>query len=165
MSTACQQLEVFSRVLRTSLATILDGGEENLEKNLPEFAVSSLCVSEGGRASGSCVFKHEMLLPWRECPGQKASCGMIACMQSGWGFGSLVDICHCRSYGAPTLSPCNVPEDGMSRGAHVPVCPGHDVRAGPGRARGLRRTQDRTGGAALRPGEVRDGVCAGPGPD
>lgn len=40
VSTACQQLEVFSRVLRTSLATILDGGEENLEKNLPEFAVS-----------------------------------------------------------------------------------------------------------------------------
>lgn len=39
MSTACQQLEVFSRVLRTSLATLLDGGEENLEKNLPEFAV------------------------------------------------------------------------------------------------------------------------------
>lgn len=42
VSTACQQLEVFSRVLRTSLATILDGGEENLEKNLPEFAVSPL---------------------------------------------------------------------------------------------------------------------------
>lgn len=40
MSTACQQLEVFSRVLRTSLATLLDGGEQNLEKNLPEFAVS-----------------------------------------------------------------------------------------------------------------------------
>ncbi|XP_075819375.1 negative elongation factor C/D isoform X2 [Microtus pennsylvanicus] len=38
VSTACQQLEVFSRVLRTSLATILDGGEENLEKHLPEFA-------------------------------------------------------------------------------------------------------------------------------
>nr|XP_058892098.1 negative elongation factor C/D isoform X1 [Kogia breviceps] len=38
VSTACQQLEVFSRVLRTSLAAILDGGEENLEKNLPEFA-------------------------------------------------------------------------------------------------------------------------------
>uniref|UniRef100_A0A674P6Z7 Negative elongation factor complex member C/D n=1 Tax=Takifugu rubripes TaxID=31033 RepID=A0A674P6Z7_TAKRU len=38
VSTACQQLEVFSRVLRTSLATLLDGGEENLEKNLPEFA-------------------------------------------------------------------------------------------------------------------------------
>nr|XP_012625884.1 negative elongation factor C/D isoform X5 [Microcebus murinus] len=41
VSTACQQLEVFSRVLRTSLATILDGGEENLEKNLPEFACCS----------------------------------------------------------------------------------------------------------------------------
>lgn len=38
VSTACQQLEVFSRVLRTSLATIVDGGEENLEKTLPEFA-------------------------------------------------------------------------------------------------------------------------------
>ncbi|KAK1901457.1 Negative elongation factor D [Dissostichus eleginoides] len=38
VSTACQQLEVFSRVLRTSLATLMDGGEENLEKNLPEFA-------------------------------------------------------------------------------------------------------------------------------
>lgn len=49
VSTACQQLEVFSRVLRTSLATILDGGEENLEKNLPEFAVSpSEYLAEGG---------------------------------------------------------------------------------------------------------------------
>lgn len=49
VSTACQQLEVFSRVLRTSLATILDGGEENLEKNLPEFAVSpSESQVEGG---------------------------------------------------------------------------------------------------------------------
>lgn len=45
VSTACQQLEVFSRVLRTSLATLLDGGEENLEKNLPEFAVRlNICV-------------------------------------------------------------------------------------------------------------------------
>lgn len=50
MSTACQQLEVFSRVLRTSLATILDGGEENLEKNLPEFAVSSLKEAVLGQA-------------------------------------------------------------------------------------------------------------------
>uniref|UniRef100_A0A4W3J9I5 Negative elongation factor complex member C/D n=1 Tax=Callorhinchus milii TaxID=7868 RepID=A0A4W3J9I5_CALMI len=38
VSTACQQLEVFSRVLRTSLATLVDGGEEHLETNLPEFA-------------------------------------------------------------------------------------------------------------------------------
>ncbi|XP_062853649.1 negative elongation factor C/D isoform X2 [Trichomycterus rosablanca] len=38
VSTACQQLEVFSRVLRTSLSALLDGGEQNLEKNLPEFA-------------------------------------------------------------------------------------------------------------------------------
>uniref|UniRef100_A0A8C4R300 Negative elongation factor complex member C/D n=1 Tax=Eptatretus burgeri TaxID=7764 RepID=A0A8C4R300_EPTBU len=38
VSTACQQLEVFARVLRTSLSSILDGGEESLEKTLPEFA-------------------------------------------------------------------------------------------------------------------------------
>nr|KAF6450458.1 hypothetical protein HJG59_008352 [Molossus molossus] len=38
VSTACQPLEVFPRVLRTSLATILDGREENLENILPEFA-------------------------------------------------------------------------------------------------------------------------------
>lgn len=43
----------------------------------------------------------------------------------------------------------------MPRGAHVPVCPGHDVGAGPGGAGGLRRAQDRPGGATLRPGEVR----------
>lgn len=49
VSTACQQLEVFSRVLRTSLATILDGGEENLEKNLPEFAVSPLFLFMWGK--------------------------------------------------------------------------------------------------------------------
>lgn len=52
MSTACQQLEVFSRVLRTSLATILDGGEENLEKNLPEFAVSALSRIRRGLGGG-----------------------------------------------------------------------------------------------------------------
>lgn len=55
VSTACQQLEVFSRVLRTSLATILDGGEENLEKNLPEFAVSSSSVSGRKGEVGSGV--------------------------------------------------------------------------------------------------------------
>lgn len=35
---ACQQLKVFSRVLGSSLATILDGGEANLAENLPQFA-------------------------------------------------------------------------------------------------------------------------------
>lgn len=66
MSTACQQLEVFSRVLRTSLATILDGGEENLEKNLPEFAVSSPPVSGWKEVVGSRVVRCEVLLPYRE---------------------------------------------------------------------------------------------------
>nr|XP_060162692.1 negative elongation factor D-like [Globicephala melas] len=38
VAAACQQLEVFSRVLCTSLATLLDGGEDNLAENLPQFA-------------------------------------------------------------------------------------------------------------------------------
>ena len=42
VSTACHQIEVFSRVLRTSISTLLEGGEDALEKNLPEFTVSYL---------------------------------------------------------------------------------------------------------------------------
>lgn len=55
VSTACQQLEVFSRVLRTSLATILDGGEENLEKHLPEFAVSPSEYQRKGATQGQAL--------------------------------------------------------------------------------------------------------------
>uniref|UniRef100_A0A671QTK4 Negative elongation factor C/D n=1 Tax=Sinocyclocheilus anshuiensis TaxID=1608454 RepID=A0A671QTK4_9TELE len=51
VSTACQQLEVFSRVLRTSLATLLDGGEQNLEKNLIYIYGSEDGVSRGHDAS------------------------------------------------------------------------------------------------------------------
>ncbi|XP_039265499.1 negative elongation factor D-like [Styela clava] len=46
VSTACTQLEVFSRVLRTCLATILDaGGEAALDKNIPDFA-KMVCHAE-----------------------------------------------------------------------------------------------------------------------
>ncbi|XP_041375762.1 negative elongation factor D-like isoform X1 [Gigantopelta aegis] len=37
VSTACHQIEVFSRVLRTSISSFLEAGEEAIEKNLPEF--------------------------------------------------------------------------------------------------------------------------------
>lgn len=37
VSTACHQIEVFSRVLRTSITSLLEGGEEAVKKNLPEF--------------------------------------------------------------------------------------------------------------------------------
>ncbi|XP_060603778.1 negative elongation factor D-like [Ruditapes philippinarum] len=37
VSTACHQIEVFSRVLRTSISSFLEGGVEIMEKNLPEF--------------------------------------------------------------------------------------------------------------------------------
>ncbi|XP_035205730.1 negative elongation factor D-like [Stegodyphus dumicola] len=37
ISTASQQLEVFSRILKTSISNFLEGGEEELQKNLHEF--------------------------------------------------------------------------------------------------------------------------------
>lgn len=45
VSTACHQIEVFSRVLRTSITTFLEGGEDALEKNLPEF-MKMVCHGE-----------------------------------------------------------------------------------------------------------------------
>jgi len=48
VSTACHQIEVFSRVLRTSITSFLEGGEDAVEKNLPEFTVSSCFL-------GSCI--------------------------------------------------------------------------------------------------------------
>ncbi|KAL8585779.1 hypothetical protein ACOMHN_040561 [Nucella lapillus] len=38
VSTACHQIEVFSRVLRTYISGFLEGGDSNFEKQLPEFA-------------------------------------------------------------------------------------------------------------------------------
>ncbi|KAH9499741.1 hypothetical protein Btru_077709 [Bulinus truncatus] len=38
VSTACHQIEVFTRVLKTSIASFLEGGEEAIQKHLPEFA-------------------------------------------------------------------------------------------------------------------------------
>ena len=46
VSTACHQIEVFSRVLRTSITTFLEGGVEVMEKNLPEFTVSQFVVPQ-----------------------------------------------------------------------------------------------------------------------
>ena len=48
VSTACHQIEVFSRVLRTSITTFLEGGVEVMEKNLPEFTVSQFVVPQFG---------------------------------------------------------------------------------------------------------------------
>ncbi|CAK8695731.1 negative elongation factor D-like [Clavelina lepadiformis] len=46
VSTACTQLEVFSRVLRTCLANILEGaGEETMSRNVPDFA-KMVCHAE-----------------------------------------------------------------------------------------------------------------------
>ena len=41
VSTACHQIEVFSRVLKTSACTFLEEGEQTIDSNLPEFSVSS----------------------------------------------------------------------------------------------------------------------------
>ena len=40
MSTACHQIEVFSRVLKTSVCSFLEEGEQTIDSNLPEFSVS-----------------------------------------------------------------------------------------------------------------------------
>ncbi|XP_064640756.1 negative elongation factor D-like [Lineus longissimus] len=45
VSTACHQIEVFSRVLRTSIKAFLEGGEHIIKKNLPEFT-KMLCHGE-----------------------------------------------------------------------------------------------------------------------
>ena len=42
VSTAAQQIEVFSRILKTSIGNILSSSEEDLEKNIKEFTVRSL---------------------------------------------------------------------------------------------------------------------------
>ena len=39
VSTACHQIEVFSRVLKTSACSFLEEGEMTMESNLPEFSV------------------------------------------------------------------------------------------------------------------------------
>lgn len=70
VSTACHQLEVFSRVLRTFVSTFLHGGSDVFEKTLPEFnrmvchgehtflysqlVMSMLCVE----AKGGCNIKR-----------------------------------------------------------------------------------------------------------
>ena len=46
VSTACHQIEVFSKVLRTFISGFLIGGDENREKTLEDFTVGfALCVS------------------------------------------------------------------------------------------------------------------------
>lgn len=117
VSTACQQLEVFSRVLRTSLATLLDGGEENLEKNLPEFAVSIpqlLCLINRAAMKYEVhiisIYIYNFLVSVTfsfEC----ISCSSVFCMWLTLLSSSL-------------LFPV---EDGVSRRAHLSLCPGDDV--------------------------------------
>ena len=45
VATACHQVEVFSRVLRTHLTNLLEGGEECLEEGVLEFAVGAISVT------------------------------------------------------------------------------------------------------------------------
>ena len=40
VSTACHEIEVFSKVMQTSITKLLEGGEEAMLKHLPEFSVS-----------------------------------------------------------------------------------------------------------------------------
>jgi len=46
ISTASQQLEVFARVMKTSVNNFLTGGEQDMSKNLVEFTVSQFSFSD-----------------------------------------------------------------------------------------------------------------------
>ena len=39
MSTACHEIEVFTKVLQTTINKLLEGGEDAVIKHLPEFSV------------------------------------------------------------------------------------------------------------------------------
>lgn len=95
-----------------------------------------------------------------ECVGRRAPSQVGTCMQNCRSPTLLSAFVIAVVLKPHTLSPCRLPEDGVSRGAHVSVRPGPDVRAGPGGAGGLGRAQGRTGGPALRPGEVRGCLSA-----
>lgn len=135
VSTACQQLEVFSRVLRTSLATLLDGGEENLEKNLPEFAVS---VTHRSQSLSLLIFNHDAMkycalfhfffflkkyIKWLSTYWSRCLV-LNDKLQLLW-----LTICSSITLNRSLLFSA---EDGVSRRAHLPVCPGHDVHPGSG---------------------------------
>lgn len=63
-------------------------------------------------------------------------------------YGSCLVLSVCNATGWVTVSFLPA-EDGVSRGAHVPVCTGHDVHLGPGGTRRIGCPQDRSGGAEV----------------
>lgn len=101
-------------------------------------------------------FQKQNVLYCGECLDQRSP------PQKVLNFWHLTPICLCCCCGhkAQTRSSLHSVEDGVPRGAHVPVRTGPDVCAGPGGAGGLGCAQDCTRGSALCPGEVRGTVSA-----
>ena len=57
MSTACHQIEVFSRVLKTSVCGFLEDGEHAMDTSMSEFAVSiPLIVVFYGKTTTFSIF-------------------------------------------------------------------------------------------------------------
>ncbi|XP_073233428.1 negative elongation factor D-like [Porites lutea] len=57
VSTACQQIEVFSRVLKTSACSFLEEGEQTFENNLPEFS-KKVCYGQHTYLYAQCLLNH-----------------------------------------------------------------------------------------------------------
>ncbi|CAH3042766.1 unnamed protein product, partial [Pocillopora meandrina] len=57
VSTACHQIEVFSRVLKTSACSFLEEGEMTMESNLPEFS-RMVCYGQHTYLYAQCLLNH-----------------------------------------------------------------------------------------------------------
>lgn len=108
------------------------------------------------RPFGVMCFQKQNALYSGECLGQRSSPQKVL---NCWHL-TPICLCCCCGHKAQTRSSLHSAEDGVPRGAHVPVRTGPDVCAGSGGAGGLGCAQDCTRGSALRPGEVRGGVSA-----
>ncbi|XP_015779376.1 PREDICTED: negative elongation factor C/D-like isoform X1 [Acropora digitifera] len=57
VSTACHQIEVFSRVLKTSVCSFLEEGEQTIDNNLPEFS-KMVCYGQHTYLYAQCLLNH-----------------------------------------------------------------------------------------------------------
>ncbi|KAL9974128.1 hypothetical protein ACROYT_G011129 [Oculina patagonica] len=57
VSTACHQIEVFSRVLKTSACTFLEEGEQTIDSNLPEFS-RMVCYGQHTYLYAQCLLNY-----------------------------------------------------------------------------------------------------------
>ena len=130
VSTACHQIEVFSRVLRTSISSFLESGEETVEKNLAEFTVFTRSHMLNNFGWNFVVLSftviHIIGMYWYVDFGQPAWC-----------------VWEVRRA-------CCGAENGLSRRAHVPVQSTADARLVPRAARRVKHSTTLPGDPQVR---------------